>query len=55
MAHMRPGGMSAFCPLSREKRTHFLLETTFGATNLADDVTAFMSFAVTKHWLEIGE
>jgi len=31
------------------------LETTFGATNLADDVTAFMSFAVTKHWLEIGE
>jgi pyrroloquinoline quinone biosynthesis protein D len=31
------------------------LETTFGATNLAGDVTAFMSFAVTKHWLEIGE
>jgi len=31
------------------------LESTFDATNLADDVTAFMSFAVTKHWLEIGE
>ncbi len=31
------------------------LETTFGATNLAGDVTAFMSFAVTKHWLEIRE
>jgi pyrroloquinoline quinone biosynthesis protein D len=31
------------------------LETTFGATNLAGDVTAFMSFAVTKHWLELGE
>jgi pyrroloquinoline quinone biosynthesis protein D len=31
------------------------LETAFGATNLAGDVTAFMSFAVTKHWLEIHE
>jgi pyrroloquinoline quinone biosynthesis protein D len=31
------------------------LETTFGAANLASDVTAFMSFAVTKHWLEIRE
>jgi pyrroloquinoline quinone biosynthesis protein D len=31
------------------------LESTFDATNLADDVTAFMSFAVTKHWLEIRE
>jgi pyrroloquinoline quinone biosynthesis protein D len=29
------------------------LETAFGATNLAGDVTAFMSFAVTKRWLEI--
>jgi len=31
------------------------LETAFGAANLAGDVTAFMSFAVTKHWLEIRE
>jgi pyrroloquinoline quinone biosynthesis protein D len=31
------------------------LETTFGAANLASDVTAFMSFAVAKHWLEIHE
>jgi pyrroloquinoline quinone biosynthesis protein D len=31
------------------------LETAFGATNLADDVTSFMSFAVMKHWLEIDE
>ena len=31
------------------------LETAFGATNLADDVTAFMSFAASKHWLEIAE
>ena len=31
------------------------LETTFGATNLTSDVTAFMSFALTKHWLEIRD
>jgi pyrroloquinoline quinone biosynthesis protein D len=31
------------------------LETAFSATNLTDDVTSFMSFAVTKHWLEISE
>jgi pyrroloquinoline quinone biosynthesis protein D len=31
------------------------LETAFGATNLAGDVTAFVSFALTKHWLELGE
>ena len=31
------------------------LESAFGAAGLAADVTAFMSFAVTKHWLEIGE
>jgi pyrroloquinoline quinone biosynthesis protein D len=31
------------------------LETAFGATSLAADVTAFMSFALTKHWLELGE
>ena len=30
-------------------------ETTFGATNLTSDVTAFMSFALTKHWLEIRD
>ncbi len=31
------------------------LETTFAATGLADDVTAFMSVAVEKRWLEIRE
>ena len=31
------------------------LETAFDATNLTDDVTSFVSFAVTKHWLEIRE
>ena len=31
------------------------LESTFGATNLTSDVTAFMSFALTKHWLEIRD
>ena len=31
------------------------LETAFGATNLTDDVTSFLSFAVTKHWLEVAE
>ena len=29
------------------------LETAFGATNLANDVTSFMTFALGKHWLEI--
>ena len=31
------------------------LETAFGATGLANDVTAFMAFALGKHWLEIRE
>jgi pyrroloquinoline quinone biosynthesis protein D len=31
------------------------LETAFGAANLAGDVTAFVSFALAKHWLEIGK
>ena len=31
------------------------LETAFGATGLMKDVTSFMEFAVTKHWLKIGE
>jgi pyrroloquinoline quinone biosynthesis protein D len=31
------------------------LETAFGATNLSGDVTQFVSFAVTKHWLEIAQ
>lgn len=29
------------------------LERTFGVTGLTDDVTAFVSMAVEKHWLEI--
>ena len=31
------------------------LETAFGATGLMKDVTAFMEFAVTKQWLDIGQ
>jgi len=31
------------------------LETAFGATGLASDVTAFMAFALGKQWLEIRE
>ena len=31
------------------------LETAFGATGLATDVTAFMAFALSKNWLEIRE
>jgi pyrroloquinoline quinone biosynthesis protein D len=31
------------------------LETAFGATGLANDVTAFIAFALTKNWLEIRE
>jgi pyrroloquinoline quinone biosynthesis protein D len=31
------------------------LETAFATTGLADDVTAFMSTAVEKRWLEIRE
>ena len=30
------------------------LERTFAATDLADDVSAFVSMAVAKQWLEIG-
>jgi pyrroloquinoline quinone biosynthesis protein D len=29
------------------------LERTYGVTGLADDVTAFVSYAVEKQWLEI--
>ena len=31
------------------------LETAFGATGLTNDVTAFMAFALGKHWLELRE
>ena len=31
------------------------LEAAFGATGLANDVTAFIAFALGKHWLEIRE
>jgi len=31
------------------------LETTFATTGLEKDVTAFMSVALDKHWLEIRE
>jgi len=31
------------------------LEASFGAADLARDVTAFMVFAVSKNWLVIGE
>lgn len=31
------------------------LETAFGTSGLANDVTAFMSFALGKRWLEIRE
>jgi pyrroloquinoline quinone biosynthesis protein D len=31
------------------------LERTFGATDLAADVNAFVSFALEKRWLELRE
>ena len=31
------------------------LETTFATTGLTKDVTAFMSVALEKHWLEVRE